>query len=151
MISDGDTSMRQRTPATAFGLFVMLAFLLATAMPGEADSRRGGGYRGGAPHRGHSGGWHHGGGRPHHYHHHPRWYGGRWRSGVFIGAPFLFAAPFAYRYPVYPPPVVVQPPPPVYAQPDPPPYWYYCQSAGAYYPNVGACPEGWLEVAPQPN
>ena len=146
--------MRLRTPATWFGLFVMFALLLATAIPSEAD-RRGGGYRGGSPHRGHGGGnhggWHRGGGRPHHHHHHhPRWYGGRWKSGVFIGAPFLFAAPFAYRYPAYAPPVVVEPPPPVYVEPNPPPYWYYCQSAGAYYPNVGACLEGWLQVAPQP-
>ena len=147
--------MRLRTPATSFGLFVMFALLLATAIPSEADRRGGGGYRGGSPHRGHGGGnhggWHRGGGRPHHHHHpHPRWYGGRWKSGVFIGAPFLFAAPFAYRYPAYAPPVVVEPPPPVYVEPNPPPYWYYCQSAGAYYPNVGACPEGWLQVAPQP-
>jgi hypothetical protein len=140
--------MRLRTPATVFGLFVTFALVLTTAVPGEAD-RRGGGYRGGSHHRGHHGSWHRGGGRSHHHHHHHRRsYGGRWKSGVFIGAPFVFAAPFAYRYP---PPVVLQPPPaPVYVQPDPPPYWYYCQSAGAYYPHVGACPEGWLQVAPQP-
>jgi len=27
-----------------------------------------------------------------------------------------------------------------------PDYWYYCQSAGAYYPYVGTCPEGWVPV-----
>jgi hypothetical protein len=145
--------MRLRTSSTVFGLFVMFALVLATAIPSEAD-RRGGGYRGGSHHRGHHGGghggWHRGGGHHHHHHHHRRWYGGRWKSGVFIGAPFLFAAPFAYRYPAYPPVVVEPSPAPVYVEPDPPPYWYYCQSAGAYYPNVGACPEGWLQVAPQP-
>ena len=25
-------------------------------------------------------------------------------------------------------------------------YWYYCQSYGAYYPNVTSCPEAWLPV-----
>jgi len=29
-----------------------------------------------------------------------------------------------------------------------PPYWYYCASAGAYYPYVGVCPEGWQPVVP---
>jgi len=24
--------------------------------------------------------------------------------------------------------------------------WYYCASAHAYYPDVGACPEAWVEV-----
>jgi hypothetical protein len=27
-----------------------------------------------------------------------------------------------------------------------PGYWYYCQSYGAYYPNVGSCPEEWVPV-----
>jgi hypothetical protein len=26
--------------------------------------------------------------------------------------------------------------------------WYYCASAGAYYPYVTVCPEGWVLVAP---
>jgi len=26
--------------------------------------------------------------------------------------------------------------------------WYYCQSAGDYYPNVQVCPEGWVAVSP---
>ena len=28
-------------------------------------------------------------------------------------------------------------------------YWYYCGSAGAYYPYVATCPEGWTPVTPQ--
>ena len=28
-------------------------------------------------------------------------------------------------------------------------YWYYCGSARAYYPYVGACPEGWTPVVPR--
>jgi hypothetical protein len=29
-------------------------------------------------------------------------------------------------------------------------YWYYCQSAGAYYPYVTACPEAWVPVEATP-
>ena len=25
-------------------------------------------------------------------------------------------------------------------------YWYYCPSAGAYYPYVDSCPEAWVPV-----
>ncbi len=45
---------------------------------------------------------------------------------------------------------------PVYPYPDPyvptaaaSGYWYYCGSARAYYPYVGACPEGWTPVVPR--
>ena len=38
-------------------------------------------------------------------------------------------------------------PPPVYVVP--PTYWYYCASAGAYYPDVQICPEGWVTVVPR--
>jgi len=62
---------------------------------------------------------------------------------VFFGAPFWAYGPYAY----VPPPVYVEPPP-VYIQPAPS-YWYYCQSARVYYPYVGACPEGWLQVVPR--
>ena len=33
-------------------------------------------------------------------------------------------------------------------QPPQPGYWYYCPSAGAYYPAVGSCPEPWVPVPP---
>jgi hypothetical protein len=45
--------------------------------------------------------------------------------------------------------VLVAAPVVVYAAPPPPPYWYYCASAGAYYPFVQLCPEGWQAVIPQ--
>ncbi len=92
-------------------------------------------------------------------------------SRVFIGVgPAYYWGPYPYWYyppPPYvvyaPPPVVVREDPPVYLQqPAPPPapapapstssaegYWYYCQSAGAYYPNVSSCPEAWVKVAPR--
>jgi hypothetical protein len=28
-------------------------------------------------------------------------------------------------------------------------YWYYCSSAGAYYPTVPTCPEPWTKVPPR--
>lgn len=40
-------------------------------------------------------------------------------------------------------------PPHAYPAPMAPSYWYYCASAGAYYPYVQACPEGWQRVIPQ--
>jgi len=38
-------------------------------------------------------------------------------------------------YPYYP-----------YGTPAPTDYWYYCPSAGTYYPYVGTCPEPWVPV-----
>jgi hypothetical protein len=53
----------------------------------------------------------------------------------FHGAPGHFVGDGWYYYPnaTYPNPQ----------------YWYYCPSAGAYYPYVSACPEGWTPVVPQ--
>ncbi len=50
---------------------------------------------------------------------------------VFIGVNpwFYWADPPAYAY---------TPPAPV--------YWYYCPSAGTYYPYVSSCPEPWVPV-----
>jgi hypothetical protein len=30
-------------------------------------------------------------------------------------------------------------------------YWYYCRAANGYYPYVKDCPDGWLQVSPQPS
>lgn len=71
----------------------------------------------------------------------------------------IFAAPLFvphFYYPPsywYPPVYYSPPPPPVYIeqpQPQPQAYWYYCPSAGAYYPHVQSCAEDWQRVAPQP-
>jgi hypothetical protein len=29
-------------------------------------------------------------------------------------------------------------------------YWHYCRNPEGYYPYVKNCPDGWLQVAPQP-
>ena len=90
---------------------------------------------------------------------------GGWRGGVFIGVgpywgwgyPWYYPPPYYY----YPPPTVVVEQPPVYVErqpaPEPPPappaataYWYYCPSAGAYYPSVPSCAEEWVKVPERP-
>ena len=110
-------------------LSILATVLVATALPAAAD----GGYR-------------------HHSH-------SRSSVGVYIGAPFgpWVAPPPYYYYPpsvYYPPRVIVVPPPqpPVYIEQAPPDagnYWYYCQQAGAYYPQVQQCPAGWIRVPPR--
>jgi hypothetical protein len=54
---------------------------------------------------------------------------GRARGFVGVSPWFYWADPPAYAY-----------------TPPPPSYWYYCPSAGAYYPYVSSCPEGWVPV-----
>ena len=92
-------------------------------------------------------------------------YYGYWGGGPLLGpaypyAPYYVPAPVVY--PVYapPPPVVVQEPP-VYIERETQREaeieqqldagsWYYCQSAGAYYPDAQTCPEQWVKVPPRP-
>ena len=62
---------------------------------------------------------------------------------VFVGVAPLFVGPaYAYGW-AYDPGYVDSPP--VYSAPAPPTYWY-CPSAGAYYPDVPSCPEAWVPV-----
>jgi hypothetical protein len=42
------------------------------------------------------------------------------------------------------------PPPPTASGPYAEGTWYYCESAGAYYPYVSECPEGWEPVPAVP-
>jgi hypothetical protein len=58
-------------------------------------------------------------------------------GGVFIGvSPFVWGGdPYWSAEP--------------YVQPAPAPYWYYCPSAGAYYPYVSSCAVPWVPVQPQ--
>ena len=95
-------------------------------------------------------------------------------SRVFIGVGPGFWWGWPYRYPYYPyysyypyypypyypyyPPGYARPyveEPTVYVQQAPPTgtlepgYWYYCQSAGAYYPTAPSCPEAWVRVPPR--
>lgn len=81
------------------------------------------------------------------------------RTRVFIGfgPAFWWGPPYWYYPPpyyYYPPRVIVREPS-VYVQQAPaegalePGYWYYCQSAGAYYPTAPSCPEPWVKVPPR--
>ncbi|MGG1944144.1 hypothetical protein AB1286_04960 [Trinickia sp. NRRL B-1857] len=77
-------------------------------------------------------------GRWHHSHHDGRigwWWvvGGLW---------------YFYPQPIYPYPDPFVPGDVAYAPGGMGPYWYYCQSAGQYYPYVTYCPEGWVPVVP---
>lgn len=89
------------------------------------------------------------------------YYPGFYGSG-FYGTGFGYRSfgydPFFYRpFYNYPPTVVVPVTPPVYIQREQPrpvqpqtSYWHYCQNPEGYYPYVKSCPDGWLQVAPQP-
>lgn len=80
------------------------------------------------------------------------------RIGVWFGAPLPFYYyPYTYSYPApypyYAPSTViversVPAPQPLPAQPQ---YWYYCESAGSYYPYTPSCPEGWKAVPATPS
>ena len=85
------------------------------------------------------------------------WWGGPYYYGGYYGygppAPYYYVPQPYYVY--APAPVVVEPPVYVERQPAPAPsaaapsYWYYCESAGGYYPDVPTCPEPWVPVPPR--
>jgi len=76
---------------------------------------------------------------------------------------------YGYRYPYFYPPMYVYPPyyPPAVIVPSTPPvyiqnetirpvqpqthYWNYCRNPEGYYPYVKQCPEGWMQISPQPS
>lgn len=119
----------------AFVALAVLTIVLAVNAPSQARGMGGGhsfggGHPGGAvAHHGFDG--HHFDG--HHFdgHHFDRGIHGRFGFGVGFGPVF----PYYGYYPYYPP-----------AYTEAPAYWYYCQSYGAYYPNVTTCPEAWVPV-----
>jgi hypothetical protein len=77
-------------------------------------------------------------------------------AGVFSGGwPFWFLLgsepSFTIPYPVDSPPTTDGFWPVPYIQQELPlEYWYYCRSPQGYYPFVGECPDGWIQVLPQP-
>jgi len=122
-------------------------------------ARGGGGHGGGhGGHHGHGGGeGHHGSGR--HGHGHP---GGPWRAPIFAGGagfiggwpvwfPLEDEPPYGTPFPMYQAPLSEDSSALPYIQRDLPlEYWYYCRSPQGYYPFVGECPDGWIQVLPQP-
>jgi hypothetical protein len=154
-----------RIHSAAHRAAAMLALGLALAAAGpvaEAQSERHAGPGARAPREGRA--------RP------PQWHGdiarfhehdwGVWRGGhwsharhdgrlgwwwVVGGAWYFYPWPvYPYPNPWEPPPAVLVPAPAAVAPPPPTPYWYYCESSRAYYPYVGACPEGWKQVPATP-
>ena len=139
----------------------VVAVLLMSAMPGQAE--RGGGGHGGGWGGGHDGGWGggHGGGWGGE---HGGGWGGGWGWGPSIGLGLdlglsgypYYCSPY---YPYYSPaPVIEQPTAEIYAEPVPSQpsqpvqqtYWYYCRAPEGYYPYVKQCPGGWMKVVPSP-
>jgi hypothetical protein len=134
-------------------VILVLITIVAVASVGYVEAGgRGGGHRGGW-----NGGGGHGGG---HGHFHgggrvfvgvgPFWPYGGW--GPYWG-PYAYPSYSPYAYYPYATPTVVVREPPVYVQQAPVStgMWYYCRSAGAYYPSVPACPEAWVPVPPHSN
>jgi hypothetical protein len=83
--------------------------------------------------------------QPHRHHVHPRL-----RAAIVLAAPVI-------AYHAVPRPAYVPPPPVTYVERSPyvaPGHaeglWYWCASAGAYYPYVSYCAEGWQPVTPRP-
>ena len=130
---------------------LVVALLSMTATPSFAWRRAwsGGGHSHGGSHGGHVHGRVVVGVSP--------WWGWGW------GYPYpywggYYGPPYAYYPPPYPY-AVGAPEQQTYAQaaPEPAPaapeqpkaYWYYCASAGAYYPTAPNCPEVWIKVPPR--
>jgi hypothetical protein len=144
--------MRKRIASVAFGA---LAMVLAVSAPSQAQGVHGhgsaGGHAGGAMgHHGFEGG--HGGGAMEHHgfegghgggamEHHGieghHFEGHDFDRRHFDGRGFWLGPVYPYYPPDYAPNEAA------------PGYWYYCPSAGAYYPSVTSCPEAWVTVPPE--
>lgn len=112
-------------------LCVAVSLTLGSMASAQADWGRHGGHGG---HRPHHGGGYRGG---------PGWVGPAAIlaiTGLAIGGAAYSQAQAAPVY-VAPQPAY-QPPPPDSGN------WYYCNSAGQYYPYIQNCPEGWQSVMP---
>lgn len=138
--------MRTQRPTAIIAILLLGAVLASNAFAGPggrtggvAGARHWGGHAPAVPHQGYRGRAHIGPGIG---------------AGLFLG--LLLAAPLLYdpwRYYPNPYPFIVPSDPGMIAPEAPAPqahWWYYCGSAGAYYPYVNACPEGWQKVPPQP-
>lgn len=142
---------------------------------GGGNFRGGGGhFRGGSHFRGSRS--HFGGGHRHFRHSHnrynfrlgiggfygPGFYGPAYYGTGFYGYPYYYGYRSRYYYPRsygYPSSIIAPASRPVYIQREASVaattqqqtnYWYYCRNPEGYYPYVKQCPEGWLQVAPQP-
>ncbi len=134
-------------------LLVLLGALLVAGAPGQAEARGKHGSHGHGYHKGHAGYGYRGGQRHNHGYKHHRHHGAHF--SLWLG-PLWYPA---YAYPRYHPyhhetAVIVEKRTvyverPASAAPAGS-WWYYCESAGGYYPDVASCPEGWVKVPPRP-
>ncbi len=126
-------------------LIALLGVLVFAALSSQAEA---GGRSG---HHGHGGHSYHGG---HSFHHggHSSYHGGHY---LFWLAPFAWGRHWYPTYPYHQETTVIAEERTVYverprsAEPAES-WWYYCESAGGYYPDVARCPERWVKVAPRP-
>ncbi len=131
-------------------LLVLLGALLLAGAPGQAEARGKHGSHGHGYHKGHGGYAYHGGQRHHRgYKHHGAHF------SLWLGP--LWYAPYAYPhyYPYHRETAVIVEERTVYVErpasaAPAESWWYYCESAGGYYPDVASCPKGWLKVPPRP-
>lgn len=151
-------------------------FLLTSALhhPTWAEGDGGGDGGGDAGGDGYDGdGYHHHDGHGHHHHHGggiyydpwlwgglygPGWWGGYYGPGwgAYGYRGYGYIDPWYRPYYMNPPVIGVPAQPPVYIEQSKPApsrsnAWYYCRNPEGYYPEVKQCPDGWLQVAPQPN
>jgi len=127
--------MKLRRALLVYGVMLLQAVVACDALAQRKGGRSGGG--GWAGKHGSHGG---------HRHH----YGAFFISAGFYGPWYsTWYSPYWYPLPYYPLAVPIQLE--QYATPLQNGFWYYCHSATAYYPGVAECPEGWEQVAPQPD
>ena len=105
-----------------------LAIVLTITVPSQARGAGSPGFGGGHP----GGAVGHGGFDGHHGFDRHRGFDGHRFADHRFG--FVPTFPLYGYYPYYP-----------YGY-QAPAYWYYCPSAGDYYPNVQSCPEAWVPV-----
>lgn len=88
----------------------------------------------------------------------PFWYGGYGLADPWYGYGPYALRPYAWydegfvdgsTYAWSEPDVYVQRAPSTPSTTARPGFWYYCASAGEYYPKVGACAEPWIAVPPR--
>ncbi len=116
-------------------LIVFLGVLVFAALPSQAEA--------GGKHGRHGHGYRHGA------------YYSFWLAPLVWGPGWYPAYAYPYRYPYRQPASVVVEERVVYVERPPSTapaenWWYYCESAGDYYPDVASCPERWVKVPPRP-
>jgi hypothetical protein len=131
-LKSGSRERKVRIVKRLLSLTTVMFLILAVATPGIALAAAGG-HGGGGFHGGHSGFGGHG------FVGHPGHHGFVGHHGFFRGHRGFVVAPGFGFYGAYPYPYYYGTAP--YTD-----YWYYCPSAGTYYPYVGTCPEAWVPV-----